>query len=104
VFEHNPVVYNSGVYNAVLHTGANTTYAGTFSFEATTQLSLTTGGTLFLNGACQIGASGSTPVHIFMTATTSTATAGAATLPSNPRGFISVNINGSARRIPYYDP
>jgi hypothetical protein len=32
------------------------------------------------------------------------ATSGSATLPSNPVGFLSVNINGSDYRIPYYNP
>ena len=32
------------------------------------------------------------------------ATSGHATLPSNPVGFLSVNINGSDYKIPYYNP
>jgi hypothetical protein len=32
------------------------------------------------------------------------ATSGSATLPSNPVGFLSVNINGSDYKIPYYNP
>jgi hypothetical protein len=32
------------------------------------------------------------------------ATSGNATLPSNPVGFLSVNINGSDYKIPYYNP
>lgn len=33
-----------------------------------------------------------------------TATAGGNTLPATVRGFVNLNINGSARKIPYYDP
>lgn len=34
--------------------------------------------------------------------TATSATAGSATLPANPVGFIEVNINGTNRKIPYY--
>ena len=34
--------------------------------------------------------------------TSTTATAGAQTLPSNPVGFLVVNISGTNRKIPYY--
>lgn len=38
------------------------------------------------------------------TATTSaTATAGAATLPANPAGFLTVNIGGTNFKVPYYN-
>ena len=33
----------------------------------------------------------------------STATAGAATLPANPAGFINVTVNGEVKKVPYYD-
>ena len=33
----------------------------------------------------------------------STATAGAATLPANPSGFINVTVNGEIKKVPYYD-
>jgi hypothetical protein len=32
-----------------------------------------------------------------------TATAGSATLPANPEGFIEVTVNGESKRIPYYN-
>jgi hypothetical protein len=32
-----------------------------------------------------------------------TATAGAATLPANPVGFINVTVNGQAFKVPYYN-
>jgi hypothetical protein len=32
-----------------------------------------------------------------------TATAGSATLPSNPVGFVNVTVNGKAYKIPYYN-
>jgi hypothetical protein len=33
-----------------------------------------------------------------------TATAGAATLPANPVGFINVTVNGKPYKVPYYNP
>ena len=33
----------------------------------------------------------------------STATAGSATLPPNPKGFINVTVNGEVKKVPYYD-
>jgi hypothetical protein len=33
----------------------------------------------------------------------STATAGSATLPSNPVGFINVTVNGKSYKVPYYN-
>jgi hypothetical protein len=33
----------------------------------------------------------------------STATAGAATLPANPVGFMNVTVNGQNYRVPYYN-
>jgi hypothetical protein len=32
-----------------------------------------------------------------------TATAGSATLPANPEGFIEVTVNGESKKIPYYN-
>jgi hypothetical protein len=37
------------------------------------------------------------------TATTVGATGGASALPVNPVGYISISINGSIRKIPYYN-
>lgn len=36
--------------------------------------------------------------------TATSATAGTATLPSNPAGFVEVTINGSIQLLPYYNP
>ena len=33
----------------------------------------------------------------------SSATAGSATLPANPAGFINVTVNGEVKKVPYYD-
>ena len=33
----------------------------------------------------------------------STATAGSATLPANPVGFMNVTVNGQAYKVPYYN-
>jgi hypothetical protein len=39
-----------------------------------------------------------------ITGTSSSATGGSATLPSNPVGFITVTLpNGTSARVPYYD-
>lgn len=51
--------------------------------------------------AVSIGLLNSTAIQINAQSTT-TATAGAATLPANPQGFITISINGSSRKIPYY--
>lgn len=32
-----------------------------------------------------------------------TATAGSATLPANPAGFINITVNGQSKKVPYYD-
>jgi hypothetical protein len=33
-----------------------------------------------------------------------TATAGAATLPATPAGFIEITVNGESKKVPYYNP
>jgi hypothetical protein len=33
-----------------------------------------------------------------------TATKGAAALPSNPQGFINITVNGKPYKVPYYNP
>ena len=39
------------------------------------------------------------------TGTSATATAGAATLPANPVGFVNITLpNGTQARVPYYSP
>jgi hypothetical protein len=35
--------------------------------------------------------------------TSTTATAGAQTLPSNPDGFVLINVNGTQKKVPYYN-
>lgn len=55
----------------------------------------------------QLGALIQTLASIFPVggATSTTATAGAATLPANPLGFLAVTLpNGTAVKIPYYKP
>lgn len=49
---------------------------------------------------------GSTNVNSigFLNTTAGSATAGAATLPANPVGFLTVTVNGGTARIPYYAP
>ena len=44
-------------------------------------------------------------VFPYITTTSSTATAGAATLPANPAGFINITLpSGTAVKVPYYNP
>lgn len=45
---------------------------------------------------------GTSTTHRLNTNVTTGATGGADTLPANPVGFITININGTARKIPYY--
>ena len=33
-----------------------------------------------------------------------TATAGGATLPADPEGFIEITVNGESKKVPYYNP
>lgn len=33
-----------------------------------------------------------------------TATAGSATLPAAPAGFIEITVNGESKKVPYYNP
>jgi hypothetical protein len=48
-------------------------------------------------------AAGTTPLSMPAIASTTSATSGAATaLPANPVGYITVSINGTSRKIPYY--
>lgn len=56
------------------------------SFDTGGNVNLESGGTLLFTNAVS----------------TSSATAGANTLPSNPVGFLTVNIGGTNRKIPYY--
>lgn len=53
---------------------------------------------------CIFGASGSTSVHQFNAASQTTvgAAGGASALPATPTGYLEMNINGTARVIPYY--
>jgi hypothetical protein len=42
-------------------------------------------------------------LNILNFTSSSSATAGAATLPANPRGFINITVNGEVKKVPYYD-
>lgn len=87
--------FNGGTEEAVLRTD---TLVNGLSFEA--------GGTEVASytssGLWTIGPNGGGVTHRINTNTAGTATAGAATLPANPQGFITININGTDRTIPYY--
>jgi hypothetical protein len=55
-------------------------------------------------GAWTLGAASTTPTHQLNTANASTvgAAGGASALPATPTGYITININGTDRKIPYY--
>lgn len=53
--------------------------------------------------AVQLGSNNTNSIG-FLNLTASTATSGAATLPANPVGFLTVTVNGGTARIPYYAP
>jgi len=42
-------------------------------------------------------------IGAYITTAGETATAGSATLPANPVGFINITINGVAYKVPYYN-
>ena len=42
-------------------------------------------------------------LNILNFASSSSATGGSATLPSNPVGFITITVNGKPYKVPYYD-
>ena len=59
--------------------------------------------TLTLNGQVTIGDSGNPAVtHNLFSNTSGTASAGGASLPASPQGFIIINLNGTDVKIPYY--
>jgi hypothetical protein len=60
--------------------------------------------TLLAAGAVTLGANGTTPAHRINAANTASATGGAATVSGSgqPQGFITININGTSRKIPYF--
>jgi hypothetical protein len=57
-----------------------------------------------ISGAWTLGAASTTPTHQLNTANASTvgAAGGASALPATPTGYITININGTDRKIPYY--
>lgn len=67
---------------------------GTATFASTVQ------GTNFI--ATTVSAVGSATQIVYGSTVAATATAGAATLPTNPVGFIIVGVQGTLRKIPYY--
>jgi hypothetical protein len=61
-------------------------------------------GNITTAGAWTFGADSTTPTHRLNTANASTvgAAGGASALPATPTGYITININGTDRKIPYY--
>ncbi|WP_236273069.1 hypothetical protein, partial [Escherichia coli] len=54
-------------------------------------------------GTAYVGSDGTNPLLGGSTATTIGAAGSAAALPANPLGYIVVSINGTPRKIPYYN-
>lgn len=86
-----PFAFISDPDTGLYRIGANTLGLAT---GGNTQIQVTTTGTT-------IGAA-NTDFHTLNTGTAATASAGAATLPANPVAFITISINGTTRKIPYY--
>ena len=85
--------------------GPNSSTGGTFAIVQRSSDGAGVNRTCFniaATGIVTIGPTGFSGAHKLNTNTESTAVAGAATLPSNPVGFIQIEINGTLRRIPYY--
>jgi hypothetical protein len=57
---------------------------------------------LQVGGITYLSVSSGTPLLLANQITATTATAGSATLPSNPVGYLEVSINGTNYKIPYY--
>jgi hypothetical protein len=96
------LAYFNGVSNVngwkTLPSGSQTFYA-TDGTTIDCTLTHTPGSSvLVLSGGFSVG----TTLNLPGIGTGTTATAGAATLPANPVGFITVSIAGTSRRIPYY--
>lgn len=87
------IVPTVGTYNAFL--------ADNIAFTATYFINQAGTDPSVLGGALTVGVA-STSVHVLNTAVATSASAGTLTLPANPIGFIDININGTARKIPYY--
>jgi hypothetical protein len=81
-------IYRIGADNCALVAGG----AAVLTWNATT---------VSTPNATNIGVLNSTSIAI-NAQSTATATAGGATLPANPQGFITISINGTSRKIPYY--
>lgn len=97
-------------FNGTVGVGANTGTVGVgiANTSSTDQLqfftSTTNQGFISSTGSWNIGAVSATAVHRVNTAvqTTVGAAGGASALPATPTGYIEININGTARVIPYY--
>jgi len=84
-----------GEQDMSLYDGTNSTFTRTTS----------TGGT---NTYSRVGAGTWTLANLnlvnVLNGTATGATAGTNTLPASPVGFIVININGAAKKIPFYNP
>lgn len=91
---------------AAIASGASFTNGLRIGTEGVTPLQIRTNDVarISITGAGQItiGAAGTTLKNALNNEVSATATAGTATLPSNPEGFIVITINGTDAKIPYY--
>jgi hypothetical protein len=101
----NFLISRDGVVDAVtLDTSGNATFVGNLNVDSgTLYVDATNNVTGFGTASPATGVVAHFAGNIRWDGTTSTsATAGAQTLPSNPVGFVQVNIAGTNRKIPYY--
>jgi hypothetical protein len=87
-----------------LYQQTTNTLGGKITFRTHDGSSVTDKGSVDKAGAWTLGAASTTPTHQLNTANASTvgAAGGASALPATPTGYITININGTDRKIPYY--
>lgn len=93
------ISFNSDTDTGLFRSGANqlTLVAGATSIATASATDFSVGVNSFTFGTLNAG------VLTLNVTTTAGATAGGGVLPATPRGFIGCTINGTARKIPYYD-
>lgn len=94
--------YASEQYCAIMSPGLLDLQVGTIANCASIQSATST--TMVSNGVtvAQFSSTGSTGLLALNLQSTTTATAGTATLPTNPLGFMVMNFNGTNVKVPYY--
>jgi len=81
--------------------GIDNSASDRLSFSKSTALGTNEYMSISTAGVVTIG-TGTSTTHVLNTTVATTASAGAQTLPATPEGFVTININGTDRKIPYY--